>query len=282
MSNRSFYFVFVSILISYCSYSQEEPYYALPKERKSEQARKSLPNLDIKVKKIFISGFGGLNIQKQKLDNDLKGQIGIVQNLNLPWGFGFGLNCYNNWQFETGFYKQNINFSTSFQSKLSPRFFTIFQNPVEYYSFPLTVKKRLFYIDKVSKAAQVNIGSGLVITPNLNKIKTNEIFIDDIVRQNGQARDTLVFKNVTTRNLNTLAYQFNLEVEGRIVEKLEIGLFCMGTIYPNKIINSQSMYSINRISQGDSNAFLSNISLIFGVKTKLNLSMLYSYKSKIQ
>lgn len=271
------------ILTSYINkvYSQEAPHYQLPKDRNAASGKLGLPNLKTSIDKLFISVYGGVKFQNIEIQTNPSQQLQDNSFVNLPWGIGLGYNSKNKWEFEGALYKQNFSARTTYQSKAFPEVYEVFSNNVEVNSVLMTFKNRVFYIDRVSKAAQLNMGLGLLVLPEFFKGRISTSKSNYILRNRNALRDTLTLEHRFIRTKNPLGFQFGFDIEGRIIEKLEIGVYFSGVFYPKNVLRSQIDTYINSNFESTGLSELSKFQYNFGIKTKYNFSILYKYKSKL-
>ncbi len=264
---------------SFTVFSQDSPYYQLPQNRKKGHELITMPNLNTFTITYFIAASAA--IKKPFLGENMSSpsKTESVAQSEVVWDVTFGQNRNDNWIFEIGLVKFNSYLSTSFL-ELSRNPLT-FRNQTKQFYCPFRVKKRILTLDKVSRAAFLNIGLGASYVV-LNKQKTSE---QDRINFNQRPipdpRDYTSLEFDIGSSKHPFAIEFLTEVRGKVSERLEITAFGKAFIRPNKYLNNQFIFNYVDQSSRNFGVYEKPVSLHFGIQAKLNSPKYYRYKSKV-
>ena len=271
-----FMYLFVSTLGLNTVFAQEEetetPYYKLPKNRDKVEELRSIPNLIPFDITYYVNLQGNFKKDFYKsspftlLSNDplveLSGSYGITlgQNRNNNWFYEIG---YARYAFEINNYVYNLN-----RSLLS------FNNQLTVSYLPITVKKRLLVINKVSKNAQINLRTGIDVF--LGSTSKNAAFAPPRISQGSLAQQFFYDINF---NKNPILIETGLELKGYVTRKLEVGIYSNFIFQkPKALSNNFKTIYVSGTSE-TSNTYLNGLSINFGLEIIINSPTYRSFKS---
>lgn len=269
-------FTFNTIL----SFSQETPYYQLPKNRKQNHEMIVMPNLDAFTVTYFLAASTGIRKPFFGQNGISPSAISSEAQASGLWEIALGQNRNDNWIYEFGVAKFNNRLRTSFlELSRAPLVFT---NEIEQYYAPFRVKKKILTLDKVSRNAFLNIGLGVsyLINENNNPLEEGKISFGQ--RPTPEPRDytSLNFKIASSKQ--PIAFELLTEIRGKVSERLEISVFGKAVFRNSSYLNNQFSFSYVDGSLKEFATFEKPISIQFGLQAKFNSPKYYQYKSSVE
>lgn len=258
---------------------QTTPYFELPEERTS-QSSQTFPNLDIQINKLYIRAEGSLKIQSSNYQTDLIQAFTIQKNLFMNWGGMIGYNYGSKWNVETGYLKNPL--FTSASIILEP-FYFISTYGTALHTIPFRFQRSIFTLDRVSKAARLYVGAGLLYSLGTEKMTNMQ---DRIVEQfryssSPQQIETIEITSITSMKKAQWQAEASLEVRGKLIEQLEIGVFYKAQLSQPNAILSDLTIKHNTTTIGQASMFNKIISHRFGISAHYNFALIKKYISKI-
>ena len=268
-------FTFTTIL----SFSQETPYYQLPKNRKQNHEMIVMPNLDAFTITYFLSASAGIRKPFIQQNGISPSAASFEAPANGFWEIALGQNRNDNWIYEFGITKSNNRLKTSFlELSRTPLVFT---NELEQYYAPFRVKKKILTLDKVSRNAFINIGLGVsyLIKSNNKPIEEGKITFGQ--RPIPEPRDYTSLNFRIASSNQPLAFELLTEVRGKVSERLEISVFGKAFFRNIKYLNNQFSFTYVDSSFKEFGNYEKPISILFGLQAKFNSPKYYQYKSRV-
>ncbi len=262
------------------SFSQETPYYQLPKNRKQNHEMIAMPNLDAFTITYFLAASAGIRKPFFGLNGISPSTIRAEAQTSGFWEIALGQNRNDNWIYEFGIAKYNNNLKTSFlELSRAPLVFT---NEIEQYYTPLRVKKKILTFDKVSRNAFLNIGLGVsyLINKNIKKLEEGKISFGQ--RPTPEPRDYTSLNFKIESSNQPIAFELLTEIRGKVSERLEISAFGKAVFRNSKYLNNQFSFSYVDGSLKEFGTHEKSVSIQFGLQVKLNSPKYYQYKSRVE
>jgi hypothetical protein len=260
-------FFFVILFKFHSTWAQdtesETPYYKLPTNRSKEEELRSIPNLKPFEIKYYFNLSGNFKKDYYKTSTftllstepliELYGSYAITlgQNRNNNWFYEIG---YRRYAYEVNNYLYNLNRSPlTFQNKLTATY------------IPITIKKRVFVIDKVSKNAQINIKAEIDFL--LNDKAVNSPVLPLRISQGSPAQQ---FNYEINNNKNPVIIETGLELKGNITPKFEIGIFSNLIIQKPSLLKNNFKVIYQNGQTETSTTYLNGLSINFGLEIIIN------------
>ncbi len=261
------------------SFSQETPYYQLPKNRKQNHEMIVMPNLDAFTVTYFLAASAGIRKPFFGLNGISPSAIRTETQATGFWEITLGQNRNDNWIYEFGIVKTNNKLKTSFlEISRAPLVFT---NEIEQYYAPFRVKKKILTIDKVSRNAFLNVGLGVSyqINKNVNKLEEGKISFGQRPTPDPRDYTSLNFKIESSNQ--PIAFELLTEVRGKVSERLELSAYGKAIFRNSKYLNNQFSFSYVDGDLKEFGAFEKSVSIQFGLQAKFNSPKYYQYKSSV-
>lgn len=270
-----------SLLTVFCfsAKAQNTPYFELPKERTNETAQ-VFPNLDLQINKLYLRAEGGIKLLNSKVTNELNGKVLANGDKYMNWGAYLGYNEANRWAIEIGYMPNPL--TTTAIITTDPFYFSQTYGQ-SLHAIPLRFQYSVWNIDRVSKAARLYAGIGII--HNLKTASLTNIVTEAQERyRNPYTQQLEIFKITSVSSLEKARWQadFSLEVRGKVVEQLEIGLFYKYQWSLANALNTQIS-----IQQGNTPAQTTQLSNTrtshrFGITAHYNYAIIKKYKSNVE
>lgn len=269
-------FTFTTIL----SYTQETPYYQLPKNRKQNHEMIVMPNLDAFTVTYFLAASAGIRKPFFGQNGISPSAISSDAQASGFWEIALGQNRNDNWIYEFGVAKFNNHLRTSFlELSRTPLVFT---NEIKQYYAPFRVKKKILTLDKVSRNAFINIGLGVLYQINKNNNQLDEGKISFGQRPIPEPRDYTSLNYKIASSNQPIAFELLTEIRGKVSERLEISAFGKAVFRNSRYLNNQFSFSYVDASLKEFGTYEKSISLQFGLQAKFNSPKYYQYKSSVE
>jgi hypothetical protein len=268
-------FTFTTIL----SFSQETPYYQLPKNRKHNHEMIVMPNLDAFTITYFLSATVGIRKPFIQQSGISPSALSAEAPASGFWEIALGQNRNDNWIYELGITKFNYRIKTSFlELSRTP---LVFSNETEQYYAPFRVKKKILTLDKVSRNAFLNIGLGVSYLINNHNKSLEEGKITFGQRPIPEPRDYTSLNFRIASSNQPIAFELLTEIRGKVSERLEIAVFGKAFFRNHKYLNNQFSFTYVDGTFKEFENFEKSISILFGLQAKFNSPKYYQYKSRV-
>ena len=275
----SFLTLYICLLISQNVISQDAPYYQSPQNRKQNHELVVMPNLNTFTTTYFIAASVGI---KKSILGEMSGSPAISKTTSEStgmWEITFGQNRNDNWIFEIGLAQYNSNIKTNF-SELS-RYPIIFTNEAKQLYAPLRVKKKILTLNKISRAAFINVGVGVNYLIKNQKTSNEVGQYKFFQRPIPEANDYKTLEFALSTSNQPLVLEFLTEIRGKVSERLELAVFGKAFVRNNKYLKNKFVFNYVDGSSRGFEAYEKPISISFGIQAKFNSPRYYSYKSKV-
>jgi hypothetical protein len=259
--------------------AQEEQYYKAIDKRRISHEIENLPNLDSKFTTFYLGASGALR-------RTFVGQSsGFSDFANHPvqlrgWLEGIvGFNMNNTYFIETGVVRTRNDFTSHVYATQDYPGFGIGMSNEQWY-IPLTVKRRLLGLNRVTKNAYINVGLGA----GLRVHSSPKAFGNYSADINEQIRNpALESFDVTLVQSDSPIYgEVNVELKGNVTERLEVVVFFKGQLRNSDFLRQKFEIRYNGGRMNRSFEIWENpASLAFGIQARFNSRKYYTYKSRI-
>lgn len=274
--------ILLTFFNSFASFAQEEPYYKDLSNRNRDDLR-FLPNLDTKKTRLYFTGelaFRFLN-SKVSSESSTRYETNAVNSLN--YGGTVGVNFSDNWYFDLGIDANPMGMQTILNASISGQRPIRIATGQDFTAYGLTVRKKVWQIDKVTNNAAMLITAGLKLAPALN----NNVIEDRLIRLgvnsvNGSRPDTANYRIITRSDKLVPIPQLGFEISGKVVEQVEIGLFTKMSFMPDGILTNDLIFRINSDPNVLSRQAIGKFTLDFGVIVRWNLINWVNYKTNVK
>jgi hypothetical protein len=276
---RVFILLFFLLSFQLCA-AQDTPYYQLPQNRKQNHELISMPNLNAFTITYFLAASAGF--KKPLLGENLVSPSAANSKAIIS-GFGeitLGQNRNDNWIFEFGVSQQNSYLQTSFL-ELRRNSLDFTNKPREFYA-PFRIKKKVLCLDKVSRAAFLNVGLGVSYLIKKSKKNIEEGTYPFGQRPIPEPRDYTSLNYKVTSSNYPLALELLTEIRGKVTERLEISIFAKGFLRNNRHLYNQFTFNYVDGTSSSFGVYEKPISFLFGLQAKINSPKYYQYKSNVE
>lgn len=261
------------------TYAQPEPYYKLPKDR-TEQGVRVFPNLTPRLTKFYLRGDGGFLVRGSSLTNDINGQLTTNSPVTMSWSAGLGFNYRDRWMTDIGFANTPIQLNSSL--KVTPFFIPI----VEQYNFKsvsLRFQRSIFVVDKIAKSTRIFIGGGILLNTN-GKASEVSNSAEAFLRQfsTSSPADTIRVAEITTLSSTPVTGELSIELRGKVVEALEIGVFVKALSSFSRPLKTTISYQVNSAPTEQVTHMISPVAMRLGVAVHYNFGIITKYESDIK
>lgn len=273
------FFLFLMILV-HTSWSQNEPYYE-PVGKRSLEDLRFLPNLDTEQRRIYLLLLGAARFSNSNIEPSSE-IFSAKSSTNLFWGANLGFNSADNFLFEIGYAKNPIFLNLEFKERPSSNNSFPITSGGDFNEFSFRVKKKIVQVDKVAQKAGLFLIAGLLYTPDFpNKNLGSATYASRQFYGPNIKPDTVFHSISTSSSKHAFAFEFGLELSGRLNEQIGIGVFAKSTVRPSGSLNSNLRYSVNDGSGEIYNQQLSPLNINLGVLFYFNAVNWVKYKSKV-
>lgn len=271
--------LFVGVFYSLVLTAQEDQYYKALDRRKVSHEVENLPNLDSKFTTFYVGASGAL---RRTFVGQNAGFSDFAQHpVQLRgWLEGIvGLNMNNTYFVETGIVRTRNDFTSHIYATQDYPGFGIGMSNEQWY-IPLSLKRRLFGLNRVTKNAYINLGIG----GGVRVSSTPKTFGTYTANINEQIRNPALQEfNVTLVQSHSPIYgELSVELKGNVTERLEVVVFFKGQLRNKDFLRQE--FAINYNGGRMNRTFEiweKPTSLTFGIQARLNSRKFYTYKSRI-
>lgn len=271
--------IVLGVLLSLSVCAQEEQYYKDFGHRKVSHEVENLPNLDSKFSSFYLGASGALR-------RTFVGQsAGFAEFANHPvqlrgWLEGIvGLNMNNTYFVETGIVRTRNDFTSHVYASQDYPGFAIGMSNEQWY-IPVTVKRRLFGLNRVTKNAYINlgVGAGVRVSSSPGTFGSYTANINEQIGNPGLEKF-----NVTLVQSNSPIYgELSVELKGNVTERLEVVVFVKTQLRNKDFLRQEFQINYNggRVNRR-LEIWEKPASLAFGIQARFNSRKFYTYKSRI-
>jgi hypothetical protein len=250
----------------------ETPYYKLPGNRSKDEELRSIPNLEPFEINYYFNLSGNFKKDYFKTNSFTILNTEPLIELSGSYALTLGQNRNNNWFYEVGYRRYTYEVNTYiYNLKRSP---LNFLNKVTVNYIPVTLKKRIFIIDKVSKNAQINLKAEVDFMIN-NKVESSPS-INILPSQGSTAQQ---FSSQINAKKKSFIFETGLELKGNITRKLEVGIFTNLILQKPKLLSNNFKATYQSGQTEISSTFLNGLSINFGIEIIVNSPTYRRFKS---
>ncbi len=275
MAFRAFLIIFFSTFFQ-TAFSQETPYYQEPEKRKYAYEKITMPNLSSYTIKYYLSLNGGFAKSYHHSGGDLTNIVEVKSPMDTYKELNFGINHNEKYYLETGISHQKLQLNSYYGFP-----FRIF-NEQSIFLLPFKVRKTVWVLDKVSRAAFLMVGTG--VNFRVNKLQESEIS-EKLYFKYGQPpeqNDPESIDYKTLKKFPLLNFETNMEIRGKVTERFELGLFAKVLFSGKKnLSNELNLNYFNGQTEKQSDR-LKGVQLWFGLNCRINSPAYYRYQSKVE
>lgn len=280
MKSSVYYFaVFMFLFGGASAFAQPEPYYKLPQDR-TEKGVKTFPNLKPRLTKFYLRGEGGFLIQGSTITDDFNEQLSINNQVNISWGAGIGFNYRDRWMTEIGYAQTPVRLMSSFE--ISPFSIPIIEQ-YDFQSISLRFQRNVWVVDRIARSTRLFVGGGIHINTNGKAAEVSNSSEAFLRRFSASSlSDTVRISEVTSLVATPITGEFSVELRGKLVEALEIGVFAKALSSFNRPFQTNIAYSINSSPAKETSHTISPLAVKLGVTVHYNFGIITKYESDIR
>lgn len=270
------YVPFFLILYLNFSFAQdvETPYYQKPPERNEKTNQNAFPNLINFDIKYYLNTDGGIKFDFKKLQNSKFLNSNNTNNLNAWWGVNIGQNRNQNYFYELGYQVHEYELNSLFDVNRNRLFFF---NKMKTHYINARIKKKLFVIDKVARTTQLN---AILAYYQPVKSKLENRGFGKIGLSNISDIESFDYKLLGNKNQGLL--ELGIELEGKLAERFEIGVFAKSRFAFNKKLNNNFIIITKNKETEIIENYIKGVDLTAGMFLRLNSNKYKKYISKIK
>lgn len=262
--------------------AQDEPYYKdLPNRNRDDM--KFLPNLETSKTRLYLSGELAFRFLNSSINSESSTRY-ESNNVNaLNYGGTIGVNFRDNWYFDLGIDTNPLIMQTILNSSASGRRSITIGTGNDFTAYSLTIRKKVWQIDKVTKNAALLVTAGVRFVPALyNRVIEDRVIRLSVNSFNSSRADTAIYRIVTRSDKLLPVPQLGFEVSGKVVEQVEIGLYSKLSYLPKGILTNDLTFRLNSEPSMVSSQEIGRVGIDFGVLIRWNLINWVNYKTNVK
>lgn len=267
--------LFICIHIFFDSVSQEieTPYYQTPPNRNESTNQDAFPNLINFDIKYYLNTDGGIKFDFKKLQNSKFLSNSNINNINAWWGVNIGQNRNQNYFYELGYQVHQYELNSLF---IIDRSSLAFYNLMKTQYLTARVKKKIWVIDKVARTAQINgiLGYYIPVKSKIENSGKGKLGLLNISEINS-------FEYMFSGNKTQGLIEVGIELEGKLAERFEIGVFAKSRFSLNKKLSNNFVLVAKNLENENLENYIKGVDFTAGMFLRLNSNKYKKYISKI-